>query len=138
MVLLSHRCAPEHTMHAAPGTLHLQGTSTLCGPVPAGRMAEAICRDWEDAATGDYLINPCDERNGTQQLCGLLVPADAARELQGSHCMWSACQGMLQQHCKVRFCTSAAACFAAKQLQLLDSARRSPVHVQRSCWRRRT
>lgn len=34
-----------------------QGTTTLCGPVPAGKMSAAICRDWEDPATGDYLVD---------------------------------------------------------------------------------
>lgn len=43
-------------------------------------MAEAICRDWEDPATGDYLVNPCEDSDGKLRLCGLLTPEDAARE----------------------------------------------------------
>lgn len=61
-------------------SLLLQGTTTLCGPVPPGRMADAICRDWEDALAGDFLVNPCEESDGQLRLCGLLTPADAARE----------------------------------------------------------
>jgi hypothetical protein len=56
----------------------VEGTTTLCGPVPAGRMADAICRDWEDAATGSYLVNPCEDGDGKLRLCGLLTPEDAA------------------------------------------------------------
>lgn len=63
---------------AAPFTLLPQGSVTLCGPVPAGRMTTAICRNFDDKVNEFYLVNPCEEVNGTQHLCGSLT-AEAAK-----------------------------------------------------------